>query len=225
MFVGDVPLEAGQAWHAREALRLSEGAVVEVFDDGGAVASGELVFDGGRGVAVRVGRVEEAGAGSVRIVVAAAVPKGERADWMVEKLSELGVSRFVPLAAERSVVLPEGKGKHDRWVRIAIESAKQCRRAGVMGIEALTKVDALLADCRGALVLSTAPEAVGFTDAIATAGAEPIVLVIGPEGGWTARELSAFDAAGARQVRLTHTVLRIETAAVAAAAVAAVMRG
>jgi len=132
--VGETRLDEAQAHHARDVLRLTQGAEVEVFDDEGRAACGTLLIAPGA-VAVRVEHLDEASAGSsVRLTVASAVPKGERADWMVEKLSELGVAAFVPLATARSVVLPEGRNKRQRWARIATEAAKQSRRAGVMQI-------------------------------------------------------------------------------------------
>ena len=99
-----------------------------------------------RSLAVQVEEVHEPAADGLSWTVAAAVPKGERADWMVEKLSELGCHAFVPLLAERSVVQPKGTGKRDRWLRLATESAKQCRRRGVMRIESPTTLDELLAN-------------------------------------------------------------------------------
>ena len=162
---GELLLDASQAHHARAVLRLGDGATVEVFDDAGNVASGTLAFDGARGAIVRVERIdlsaaEAAAAEGLRWSVAAAVPKGERADWMVEKLSELGCAAFIPLAAARSVVLPEGRSnKRDRWARIAAESAKQSRRRGVMRIAELTPLTELLA--RGTAVAAVLPGPMG----------------------------------------------------------------
>jgi 16S rRNA (uracil1498-N3)-methyltransferase len=222
-----VPLDPSEAHHARDVLRLTDGAAVEVFDDAGAVGRGVLIL---RGADVFV-RVEPDGlvpprAGGVSLVVAAAVPKGDRADWMVEKLSELGVAEFVPLAAARSVVLPEGRGKHDRWLRIATEAAKQSRRAGVMRIAELTRVDDAIARAAGAgpaWFLSTEePQATPAGDAFhQLREAQRLTAFVGPEGGWTVKERGRFAAAGATPVRLTPTVLRVETAAVTAAAVVA----
>ena len=184
-----------------------------------------LLFSG-PGVAVRVDRVEDAAPArpAVRLTVAAAVPKGDRADWMVEKLSELGVAEFVPLAAARSVVLPGGRNKRERWVRIATESAKQSRRAGVMRVGELTPVAEALRVESGAACWFLATEAESAPVQIATATASlavgaTLVAFVGPEGGWTDDELRQFAAASARAVRLTDTVLRVETAAVAVAAV------
>jgi len=224
LFVGDVPLDPAQTRHARDVLRLPEGTTVEVFDSHGAVASGSLMYLENHETVVRVSDLRPMLNPVQSIVVASAVPKGERADWMIEKLSELGVAAFIPLAADRSVVLPEGRGKFERWARIATESAKQSRRAGVMAIEPLTKVDELLATHPKGLVLST------------EAGAEPIlnllidmpgqvVLAIGPEGGWTDVELERFSVSGYRKAHLTASILRTETAAIAAATAAAIAIG
>src|SRR5205823_5762281 len=132
----EIKLDATQSHHARDVLRLSDGAVVELFDNAGAVARGQIVAVDPH-VVVRVESIANGVDPSLEIVVASAVPKGERADWMIEKLSELGVSKFTPLATARSVVHPRGTGKMQRWRRIAVESAKQSRRAGVMRIDEL----------------------------------------------------------------------------------------
>ena len=184
----------------------------------------------GADVSVRVERAEQPGrAGSVWLCVAAAVPKGDRADWMVEKLSELGVDEFVPLAAARSVVLPEGRGKHDRWNRIATEAAKQSRRAGVMRITKLTDLSGALAGATDAAqsgrawFLTTEDDAaVPISTALrdVPAGAR-LTVFVGPEGGWTVEERQQFAAAGATAVRLGPTILRVETAAIATAVVVA----
>ena len=224
---GEISLDAGQARHARDVLRLESGATVEVFDDAGTVATGELVI-AGRDVIVRVDArdVTRAAGDALAWTIAAAVPKGERADWMVEKLSELGTTAFVPLATARSIVLPEGKNKRERWARIATEAAKQSRRAGVMRVGELMTLDAVLTDLAGTSnatgwYFSTAADAkpVGEAADALPPGTRSIIAFIGPEGGWTDGELSRFAAAGLTPVRLTATVLRVETAAVAAAAV------
>jgi 16S rRNA (uracil1498-N3)-methyltransferase len=236
--VGDVPLDADEAHHARTVLRLTEGSAVEVFDDAGNVASAMLVFDGPRAAVARIDRINIAAGDAtenagLRWSVAAAVPKGERADWMVEKLSELGCTVFIPLATARSVVLPEGRNKRDRWSRIAAESAKQSRRRGVMRIEELTLLAGLLqrvADAGTALpdgpprgwFLSTDRSAVPARAAIDAGFSNPFFLAIGPEGGWTPEEQGILSAAGLTPVGLTPTILRVETAAVAAAAIVAI---
>jgi len=226
--VGQFNLDAAQARHARQVLRLSEGSKVEVFDDAGATAIGRLVFSGPVDAAVRVEIIEPAGHDkTLHLTVAAAIPKGQRADWMVEKLGELGVAALVPLIAARSIVVPQGTAKHQRWQRIATEAAKQSRRQGVMRIEAPTPISALLQGKRSpgaALVLSTAGDAVPIVNAIVSRPpGDDLLLFLGPEGGWTNDELAAFADAQVRSVRLTDSILRVETAAIAAAAVVQAM--
>ena len=165
---------------------------------------------------VDVGPLHDVAQPGVELTIAAAVPKGDRADWMIEKLCELGVTAFIPLEAARSVVLPTGKGKSDRWHRIAIEAAKQSRRPGVMTIAPLAKVADVLGQPGEKRVASTGPMT---RPLIELATVDPLIIFIGPEGGWTDAELAQFDGAGVPQVSLTPTVLRIETAAVTAAAV------
>lgn len=221
--MGEITLDAAAARHARDVLRLTQGTSVEVFDDEGATAAGTLVEVGPRTVIVHVEQVSsDSRSTASRLTVASAVPKGDRADWMVEKLSELGVERFIPLAAARSIVLPEGKSKAQRWARLATESAKQSRRTGVMKIDPLTRVEDALAASDGArvLLLSTAPDAMPILDALRLpAGQQTMLAFIGPEGGWTDDEIALFSSTGAAGVKLTPTVLRVETAAVAVAAI------
>ena len=197
---------------------------MEVFDDHGAVANATLLFPSVKGATVRVERINLVPNESVRLTVASAVPKGERADWMVEKLSELGVFAFIPLAAGRSVVLPQGTAKRQRWIRLAAEAAKQSRRAGVMRVDELIDLEQLLAEWiragKPVLVLSTAPDAAPIAQIVrALSPVEELMLLIGPEGGWTPGEENMFATTGTLRARLSKTILRTETAAVAAAAI------
>src|SRR5262249_33724857 len=137
---GEIELDQTSAHHIARVLRLAEGDEIELFDAGGSVASATIVSIESSRVLVRTGAIQPASPGVSEITIASAIPKGERADWMVEKLSELGCARWIPLATARSVVLPEGRNKRERWMRIAMESAKQSRRAGVMEIGELTSL-------------------------------------------------------------------------------------
>jgi 16S rRNA (uracil1498-N3)-methyltransferase len=219
---GDLTLSDREAHHARDVLRLTTGEAVEVFDDAGAVAHGTIVSCDARGVVVRVEEPasDDRASTAIHLTIAAAVPKGDRADWMIEKLSELGVERFIPLATARSVVLPEGKNKRERWTRIATEAAKQSRRRGVMHIDELTKLDVALRDARDARwVLSTTGQAASVIDLVAGNASPSITAFIGPEGGWTGDELTQFTTGGTIAVQLTSTILRVETAAIAVASI------
>ena len=219
---GEIELAPGAGRHLRDVLRLAEGTPVELFDDAGATARGTIIALDPT-VIVRVEQVASAKIADEQITIAAAVPKGERADWMIEKLSELGCHRFIPLATARSVVLPEGKNKRDRWIRIATESAKQSRRAGVMRIEPLMPLKQAIEASQDSLAgyLSTDPLADPIIDVLSDTG--DMILFIGPEGGWTNEEVDMFEQLSVRALKLTSTILRVETAAVAAATIAAVI--
>jgi 16S rRNA (uracil1498-N3)-methyltransferase len=224
-------LDAGSSRHLARVLRMGVGDKLELFDSAGSMATATIVRLGPH-VTVTVTEITPtAEAGVSDITIAAAVPKGERADWMIEKLSELGCSRFIPLATERSVVLPEGKNKQERWVRIATESAKQSRRAGVMKIEPLTPLSDAVAGMDAdshSFVLATEKPARGifevfgqFASARTASGKAKWAFFVGPEGGWTEEEIELFLRSNVEPLRLTDTILRVETAAVATAAIAA----
>jgi 16S rRNA (uracil1498-N3)-methyltransferase len=223
---GLLPLEAREAHHARDVLRLPEGSIVEVFDDAGLTAPATLTYRDGRDAAVRVDAVRPAPPSTLNLVIASAIPKGSRADWMVEKLSELGVDAFVPLATARAVVLPEGQQKLARWQRISAEAAKQSRRPGVMRIEPLTTLDNLArqasqAGAAGWYCSTTAP-ALPIAEAAERLQSDKskanLTIAIGPEGGWTDVEIELLNQSQFTAIKLTPSVLRVETAAIAAAA-------
>lgn len=220
---GRLPLDPRQAHHARDVLRLKTGQRVEVFDHEGSAADGTIEIGSADQVYVIVhGDIRDAVAG-FRWTVASALPKGARADWMVEKLSELGAHAFVPLITSRSVVAPEGKSKLGRWARLAEESARQSRRIGVMTIEPPIHLPCLLEHLTSpAWFLSAGSGAAPIVDAIARLGdADELTLLIGPEGGWSPDEIAALGSAGLTAVSLGATILRVETAAVAAGAILA----
>ncbi len=215
-------LDAAQSHHARDVLRLAVGDVVELFDDAGKLAAGEILSTHPV-LTVRAGVVMAAELGGLRWTIASAVPKGPRVDWMIEKLAELGTDVFIPLAAARSVVLPEGTGKRQRWERLAAEASKQSRRRGVMKIYPLTGVAEVVAEIGAdgpGFYFSTAagarPAGAVVSELIERAVSR-VTLFVGPEGGWSEKEVEAFDRAGLTGVALGATILRVETAALCAA--------
>jgi 16S rRNA (uracil1498-N3)-methyltransferase len=141
---------------------------------------------------------------------------------MIEQLSQLGVDRVVPLRTQRSVVHPRPQ-KFERFQKAAIESAKQSGRLFLMELAEMQTLDQVMD--RGA-DLTLALDARGETgdlDRAELGDCQHLRLMIGPEGGFTDQELSQMQAAGARPWTVGPTVLRIETAAVAAAAIARFM--
>jgi 16S rRNA (uracil1498-N3)-methyltransferase len=214
LHTGEITLSQDQAHHVRDVIRLVKGEQIEVFDSRGNTGLATVAHIQASSVRVLVHRITPAPT-LPQLIIASAIPKGERADWMIEKLSELGVARFIPLATARSVVHPQGTSKFDRWQRLAIESAKQSHRSGIMQIDDLTSLQDLLNRPAVGELAFLNPDA----SAPLTALHPPLTLLIGPEGGWSNEELEEFAKRHVRSVRLTDTILRIETAAIAAAAI------
>lgn len=201
--------------HLRNVLRLGDGNHVQLFDAHGNEANGTIAGDA----------IEHAPPTrrerDVTLSVASAVPKGDRVEWLVEKLAELGVASWHPLLTERSTVDPR-PGKLEKLRRRVIEAAKQAGTPGVMSIGEPVKLERFLETADGPLhVLST----VDSEPPRPTPG-EAATLLIGPEGGWTDRELTLMADRRATAVTLGPTVLRIETAAVVGTGVfATLLRG
>jgi 16S rRNA (uracil1498-N3)-methyltransferase len=149
--------------------------------------------------------------------------KFERFEWMLEKAAELGVERVVPVEAERSEKgLAQAAGKRlARWKRIAREASEQARRARLPEIEEPMSLPAALAtpaDRRYMLEEEIAPPMPSLLPA-ERSPQDRVVLLVGPEGGWTDRERSAISAAGWIAVSLGREILRTETAAIAGLAI------
>lgn len=158
----------------------------------------------------------------VRITLYQALPKADKLDWILQKATELGVARIVPLAAERSVVQIEASkvaSKLERWRKIVQEAAEQCERADVPTVEAPLKLAAVrLVNDELGVVLAERADAPGLPDVLAGSLPTSLSLFIGPEGGWSPGELSGLEALGALPASLGPRILRSETAAMAALA-------
>ena len=148
--------------------------------------------------------------------------KFDRFEWAVEKCTELGVARIVPILARRTEThLGSAAGKRvERWRRIALEAAQQSRRVAPPVVEdpaPLKKVISTAASLR--VVLAETEKQTMLRDLIDDTD---VSLAIGPEGGWAEEELTLFDTAGWKRASLGPTILRAETAAIAAVSVVAI---
>lgn len=219
-----ITLDGDEAEHARKSLRLSVGDVVELFDGRGNIATGPI-SELTRHMVVQITDRQYVEPLRPTLDLAVAIPKGDRAAVLIEAAAQLGVDRLIPLITERSVVEP-GKNKQRRFERIATEAAKQCGRAWMMIIDPPTRFEALLADaghdCR--LICDLPGNTVqGLqSDRSATSkltGCERVLVLVGPEGGWTDAERTAAADAEFLNWSFNANVLRVETAALAAAAI------
>ncbi|HYL35336.1 MAG TPA: RsmE family RNA methyltransferase [Bryobacteraceae bacterium] len=160
---------------------------------------------------------------AVRTTLFASLIKFDRFEWMLEKATELGVERVVPVEAERSERgLAEAAGKRrSRWKRIMREASEQSRRAHLPEVGSLLSIATALesaADFRLALEEETAPPILTALPA-RRKPEDRVALLIGPEGGWTDRERQAVAQAGWTAVSLGCHILRAETAGIAGLAI------
>lgn len=218
-------LEGNEAHHLVRVLRLQAGEQVTVFDGQGRESTAQIAAVSREQAVLQLrGELHELPPPRRPLVLGSAVPKGERFDWLIEKAVELGVERLVPLVTERSVVEP-GQTKIERLQRMIVAAAKQCGRSRLMQLDPPTRwhdfvqrgfagCDAYLADPGG--------EAWSGPGPIVQPVARAVVVAVGPEGGFTPAEIAEARAAGGRVIRLGTPILRIETAALALAAVFAI---
>jgi 16S rRNA (uracil1498-N3)-methyltransferase len=212
-------LSGAEAHHLINVLRGAAGDHVVVFDGEGMEAEAEIAAISRRGVELNVLSRRTTPAPPRPLVVGTAVPKGDRFRWLVEKATELGVARLVPLRTERSIVEP-GAGKLSKLRQTMIAACKQCGLSRLMQIERLTPWAEFVArEIAGRCALIGVPGAPAFHAGMLSAIPEgPIVLAIGPEGDFTADEVRQAIAAGAQPAGLGPNVLRVETAGIALAA-------
>jgi 16S rRNA (uracil1498-N3)-methyltransferase len=151
------------------------------------------------------------------LTLATAVPKGERLDWLVEKATELGVSRLQLLLTERSVVEPR-TSKVDRLRRIVVEASKQCGRSRLMELNGPLTWPEYVATEQAPARLLADPAGLPFSAWAGPLLGQPAAIAVGPEGGFTGDEVGIGLKAGWQAVCLGRTILRVETAALAASA-------
>lgn len=215
-------LTGEEARHAIRVKRLRVGEVIELLDGRGGVAAAtvEAIDEGGKkrdgSVSVVIQLARHVAPDSPRIECWSAVPKGGRLDDMIDQLAQVGAAAWRPLHTARTVVAPADV-KVDRLTRIVREAGKQCGRAWTMEIgPAAALADALTPSHNTRIFLAHA----GDHPPTAHSPAANIRLLIGPEGGWTDEELAEARAAGATLTAFGPHVMRLETAAVVACALA-----
>jgi len=213
---GPVDIHGPEAHHLATVCRLRQGDSVTLFNGRGEEYPARVLDVGKRLVTVEILGVEspqrELG---FRLEVAAPLPKGDRADFLIEKLTELGVTEFTPLQTARSVVHPR-EAKLDRLQRHVIEASKQCGRNVLLRVGELMAWSSFCRGCElpGLRILAHPGE--GALSGLVRG--QDIVLAVGPEGGFTEEEVTLARAEGWRGVGLGPRILRVETAALALAA-------
>jgi len=221
-FAGETAVMEGEAaHHLGRVLRAQTGQLYELSD-------GERVW---------LGRIESVGRDRVQFALVEELPavhprmdvtlllsvvKFDAFEWAIEKATELGVSTIVPLAAERSekALLAAAAKRAERWKKILLEASQQSRRVRVPKLQSLRLLDDAFSDDTDGvrLCLSERAEAPSLKSLLTNAKAQSATLAIGPEGGWTDRELEVARQNVFREVSLGRMILRTETAVIAALA-------
>jgi 16S rRNA (uracil1498-N3)-methyltransferase len=220
-------VEGDRAWllgpnanHLFRVLRVKAGQEFDVAADG-VLRLSKVVSATHEQVEFQLGE-EVKSAALPQVTVYLSIFKFDRMEWALEKLTELGVGRVVPMIAQRTEEhLAKAAAKRvERWRKIAREASQQARRIAPPEIVEPVALKNTIAGVQGSrIVLSEAEKQISLK-AVLLESPPPLALAFGPEGGWSEAELALFNAGGWKPAWLGHTILRAETAAIAATAVA-----
>jgi 16S rRNA (uracil1498-N3)-methyltransferase len=217
-------LRGEEARHLTRVLRAEPGQLYEISDNEAAYVA-EIVEARGDRVIFRAIQPVASAAQPVSITLCAALIKFDRFEWMLEKVTETGVERILPVETARSEkgLFEASRKRAERWVRIVRESSQQSRRVRMPEILPAVRFEHSLGedvDYRYFLEEADAPALLSSLPTIRKAS-DSVALLLGPEGGWTEAERDGAASAGWKPVSLSPLVLRTETAATVAVALVA----
>lgn len=217
-------IEGAKAHHLGRVLRLAPGTqVIACCGDGREYLAELQLFQKDRIVGQILSESQQQQETSVAVTIYQGMPKGDKLEWIIQKCTELGVSRIVPVASRRAVVKLDplkGQKKQERWQKIALEASQQSKRRFVPEISApigwSDMLEQLAAEAL-TIILWEEENSNGLKQILEQRELpEQINLVIGPEGGLDAEEVAALKHKGAISVTLGGRILRTETAGLAA---------
>lgn len=221
-------VEGDQAWllgpnanHLFRVLRVKVGQIFDVAANG-VPRSATVVSASHDQVEFHLGAVIESEA-LPQITVYLSIFKFDRLEWALEKLTELGVTGISPVIAQRTEkhLAKAAEARVERWRKIAREASQQSRRIAPPQIADPVALKQAIAEIQGSRIVLAESEEQLLLKAALKECQPPLALAFGPEGGWSEAELELFSGCGWKAASLGHTILRAETAAIAAVAVAA----
>ena len=229
---GSLSFDGSEFHHMIRVTRHQVGDTIRLFDGSGREADAKITSISRRSATLTIGEVQTLPeSDQPQLILAVAMPKSSRAGMLVEKSVELGVARLIPLKTVRSVVAP-GQSKLETLRGNIVSACKQCGRSRLMLIDAIADWnDFLRTETRQNVMAVAHPGGTPFTGSLLkrlpfdveqsppACGRKNFVIAIGPEGGFTDDEVTRATACGAQLVSLGPGILRVETAALAAAAV------
>ena len=217
---GQANLTETEAHHLVHVLRAQPDDLAELFNGAGLVATCRIRSIRKRDVELEILGSRRDEPLQPRLALATAVPKGDRFDWLIEKATELGVQRLIPLVTQRSVVDPRAS-KLDKLRQTVIAACKQSGRNDLMEISCVTSwadfVRTIAPDYQ-VLIAHPRGDAMNSLERLAINENRPTLFAVGPEGGFSEAETESGQAAGAELIHLGRQIRRIETAAIALAA-------
>jgi 16S rRNA (uracil1498-N3)-methyltransferase len=220
---GVMTLAGPEGHHAAAVRRLRTGERADVSDGAGTLAECVVTGVGKDSVTLDVRAVHTVPPPQPRLIVAQALPKGDRGELAVELMTEVGVDAVIPWAAERSITkwqAERGAKSLAKWRSTAREAAKQSRRAWLPEVTELATTAALARRVSSAAcVIVLEAEAPAKLHEVSLPETGEVVLLVGPEGGISPAERATLRDSGAIEARLGPTVLRTSTAGAAAAAI------
>ena len=229
-----IEITGADAHHLMHVMRARPGQEIIVVDDENQVARMEMTAFCETAVTLTLRERLAADTESpIQLVLAQCLLKADKMDFVVQKAVELGAVGVVPVRSQNCVVRYDAKkaaGRRDRWQKIADEAAKQCGRTALLSVEPVTDIadflqqEAAAADTELIFFYENEQDQT-VKDYLSQVTAKRIVLLIGPEGGFSLDEAAAVAEAGGHSVTLGPRILRAETAALAALAVAQYAKG
>jgi len=215
--------DSAQLHHLKDVLRLKVDDEVNVSDGAGNDYSGVITAISKKQAAIKVTLKKTALNPSLKLTIACAIPKGSRLDEVIDHLTQLGVARIIPMLTERVVVKLDSAGAESRlkrWRKIAQSAARQSQQTRIPVIEPVADFEDVVLNSKD-YDLKLIPNLTGerrlIKDVLAESRPKNIIVLIGPEGDFTPEEVALAQRNGFIAISLGDTVLRVATAAIAAA--------
>lgn len=219
-------LRGNDAYHAGRVLRMKSGDHLIVVDNQGHAGEAEILNITEEEISLLLCKViAEEQEAPIAVYLAQALPKADKMDYIIQKAVELGVDGVYPWSAAHSVVQyneQKSKSRCERWQKIALEAAKQCKRSRIPVVERVHSLSEILSvqpEETGCFLLYEGAAVQGLKQVLQTFQARRYLLIVGPEGGISQPELALCREHGVVPVNMGPRILRTETAALAGIAV------
>ncbi|MCI5115936.1 MAG: 16S rRNA (uracil(1498)-N(3))-methyltransferase [Candidatus Electrothrix sp. AW1] len=220
---GQIRIIGPEAHHIRNVLRMQVGEPAELYDGKGAVVSGQMSQISAKEAIFQVLSRQHQAASGTPLTLAQAVLKGKKMDLLIQKATELGVHTFQPVITqycEKSGQARQQVKQLERWQRIMLEACKQCRRPIPMEICSPITLQELSFPEKAQKIMPWENEAGTSFSALRLNTGQPVLVLIGPEGGFHPAEVAYTEEVGFTTISLGPRILRAETAALAAVVLA-----